>query len=60
MIRYIDLIGIKGFGFVVVNLFYFIYLMLVLLFNIVIVNGYNVLIGVKVKLGCWDYYLVMW
>lgn len=50
---------IVGLGLVVVNFFYFMYFIFVMLFNIVIFNGYNVLMGVKVCFGCWDSYFMM-
>lgn len=58
-IREIDAKAIKGLGPAVANLLYFLHPTIVAPFNTAIVNGYNALIGGKVKLGRWDEYLAM-
>lgn len=50
---------IKGLGPAAANLLYFLHPTLAPPFNTAIVKGYNLLTGVKVKLGRWDEYLAM-
>lgn len=58
-IRDLDGKSIKGLGPAAANLLYFLHPTLVPPFNTAIVNGYNALVGAKVKLGRWDEYLAM-
>ena len=58
-IRQIDSHGIKGLGPAVANLLYFLHPTLMPPFNTAIVNGYNAVTGLNVKLGRWDHYLAM-
>lgn len=58
-IRQIDAHGIKGLGPAVANLLYFLHPTLMPPFNTAIVNGYNAVADLKVKLGRWDHYLAM-
>lgn len=58
-IQEIDARAIKGLGPAVANLLYFLHPTLVPPFNTAIVNGYNALMGAKVKLGRWDQFLAM-
>ena len=58
-IHALDRRGIKGLGPAAANLLYFLHPTLVPPFNTAIVNGYNALVGAKVKLGRWDEYLAM-
>jgi type II restriction enzyme len=55
----LDARRIKGLGPAAANLLYFLHPTLVPPFNTAIVNGYNALMGTKVKLGRWDEYLAM-
>lgn len=50
---------IKGLGPAAANLLYFLHPTIVPPFNTAIVNGYNALMGTKVKLGKWAEYLAM-
>ena len=50
---------IKGLGPTAANLLYFLHPTIVPPFNTAIVNGYNALMGAKVKLGRWDEFLAM-
>lgn len=58
-IRALDECRIKGLGPAAANLLYFLHPTLVPPFNTAIVNGYNALMGAKVKLGKWDEYLAL-
>ena len=58
-IRTLDECRIKGLGPAAANLLYFLHPTLVPPFNTAIVNGYNALMGAKVKLGKWDEYLAL-
>lgn len=58
-IRTLDERRIKGLGPAAANLLYFLHPTLVPPFNTAIVNGYNALMGAKVKLGKWDEYLAL-
>ncbi len=58
-IRQLDSRQIKGLGPAAANLLYFLHPTFVPPFNTAIVNGYNALIGAKVKLGKWTEYLAM-
>lgn len=58
-IREIDGKAIKGLGPAAANLMYFLHPTVVPPFNTAIVNGYNALVGAKVRLGRWDEYLAM-
>lgn len=58
-IRRLDGRRIKGLGPAAANLLYFLHPTVVPPFNTAIVNGYNALVGSKVKLGKWDEYLTM-
>lgn len=58
-IRALDQQRIKGLGPAVANLLYFLHPTIVPPFNTAIVNGYNALVGAKVKLGRWEDYLAM-
>lgn len=51
--------NIKGLGPAAANLLYFLHPTIIPPFNTAIVNGYNALVGAKVKLGSWDGYLAM-
>jgi len=50
---------IKGLGPVAANLLYFLHPTLAPPFNTAIVNGYNAIMGARVRLGRWDEYLAM-
>lgn len=58
-IRTLDNCRIKGLGPAAANLLYFLHPTIVPPFNTAIVNGYNALMGAKVKLGKWDEYLAL-
>lgn len=58
-IRRLDERHIKGLGPAAANLLYFLHPTLAVPFNTAIVNGYNAVMGAKVKLGRWDEYLAM-
>jgi type II restriction enzyme len=58
-IRRLDACAIKGLGPAVANLLYFLHPTIMPPFNTAIVNGYNALMGAKVKLGRWENYLAM-
>ncbi|RTM05532.1 MAG: type II restriction endonuclease [Hyphomicrobiales bacterium] len=58
-IHEIDRMKIKGLGPAVANLLYFLHPTIIPPFNTAIVNGYNALMGAKVKLGRWDEFLAM-
>lgn len=58
-IRRLDERRIKGLGPAAANLLYFLHPTVVPPFNTAIVNGYNALVGSKVKLGKWNEYLTM-
>lgn len=58
-IHALDRQTIKGLGPAAANLLYFLHPTLAVPFNTAIVNGYNALMGAKVKLGRWDAYLAM-
>lgn len=58
-IRDIDRQSIKGLGPAAANLLYFLHPTLAPPFNTAIVNGYNALMGARVKLGRWEDYLAM-
>lgn len=51
--------NIKGLGPAAANLLYFLHPTIIPPFNTAIVNGYNALVGAKVKLGSWDEFLAM-
>lgn len=58
-IHTLDRQAIKGLGPAAANLLYFLHPTVAVPFNTAIVNGYNALMGAKVKLGRWDAYLAM-
>jgi hypothetical protein len=58
-IHTLDRQAIKGLGPAAANLLYFLHPTIAVPFNTAIVNGYNALMGAKVKLGRWDAYLAM-
>lgn len=58
-IHALDRRAIKGLGPAAANLLYFLHPTIAVPFNTAIVNGYNALMGAKVKLGRWDAYLAM-
>ncbi len=58
-IRALDAHKIKGLGPAAANLLYFVHPTLAMPSNTAIVNGYNALMGAKVKLGSWEEYLAM-
>lgn len=58
-IRALDQRQIKGLGPAAANLLYFLHPTIVTPFNTAIVNGYNALLGAKVKLGKWSEFLAM-
>lgn len=58
-IQQLDARKIKGLGPAAANLLYFLHPTLTPPFNTAIVNGYNALLGARVKLGKWDEYLAM-
>lgn len=58
-IRTLDRHQIKGLGPTAANLLYFLHPTITPPFNTAIVNGYNALMGARVKLGKWDEYLAM-
>lgn len=58
-IRTLEKQQIKGVGPAAANLLYFLHPTIVAPFNAAIVNGYNAVMGAKVKLGRWDDYLLM-
>lgn len=58
-IHALDRQAIKGLGPAAANLLYFLHPTIAVPFNTAIVNGYNALMGAKVKLGRWDAYLAM-
>ncbi|SUA47488.1 hypothetical protein [Nocardia africana] len=51
--------NIKGLGPAAANLLYFLHPTVAAPFNTAIVNGYNALVGARVKLGKWEQYLAM-
>jgi type II restriction enzyme len=53
-IRTLEKQQIKGVGPAAANLLYFLHPTIVAPFNTAIVNGYNAVMGAKVKLGRWD------
>lgn len=55
----LDSCQIKGLGPAAANLLYFLHPTIVPPFNTAIVNGFNALVGAKVKLGKWSEYLAM-
>lgn len=58
-IHQLDQQGIKGLGPAAANLLYFLHPTLIPPFNTAIVNGFNALVGAKVKLGRWPDFLAM-
>lgn len=58
-IRRLDQARIKGLGPAAANLLYFLHPTIAPPFNTAIVNGYNALVGARVKLGSWEEYLSM-
>ncbi len=58
-IHQLDAHRIKGLGPAAANLLYFLHPTFVTPFNTAIVNGYNAIVGAKVKLGRWDEYVAM-
>jgi type II restriction enzyme len=58
-IRTLDRYRIKGLGPTAANLLYFLHPTITPPFNTAIVNGYNALMGARVKLGKWAEYLAM-
>ncbi len=58
-IRTLTAKNIKGLGPAAANLLYFLHPTIIPPFNTAIVNGYNALVGAKVKLGSWDEFLAM-
>jgi len=58
-IRTLDRHKIKGLGPTAANLLYFLHPTITPPFNTAIVNGYNALMGARVKLGKWAEYLAM-
>ena len=58
-VRQLDAQGIKGLGPAAANLLYFLHPTHMPPFNTAIVNGYNALLGARVKLGRWEEYLAM-
>lgn len=58
-IRRLDQARIKGLGPAAANLLYFLHPTIAPPFNTAIVNGYNALVGARVKLGSWEEYLAM-
>lgn len=58
-IRALDQRKIKGLGPAAANMLYFLHPTIVPPFNTAIVNGYNALVGARVRLGRWDEYLAM-
>lgn len=55
----LDRRAIKGLGPTAANLLYFLHPTIIPPFNTAIVNGYNALMGSRVRLGRWDDYLTM-
>ncbi|HJT70810.1 MAG TPA: hypothetical protein VJ731_11460 [Terriglobales bacterium] len=55
----LDARGIKGLGPAVANILYFLHPTLLPPSNTAIVNGFNLLLGERKKLGCWSSYLEM-
>ena len=58
-IQELDRKRIKGLGPAVANLLYFLHPTVIPPFNTAIVNGYNALMGARVKLGRWSEFLAM-
>ncbi|HET7754358.1 MAG TPA: type II restriction endonuclease [Anaeromyxobacteraceae bacterium] len=58
-IRRLDAQRVKGLGPAAANLLYFLHPTIASPFNTAIVNGYNALVGARVKLGRWSEYLAI-
>jgi len=58
-IHRLDALHIKGLGPTAANLLYFLHPTIAPPFNTALVDGYNALMGTKVKLGSWSHYLAM-
>ena len=55
----LDALSIKGMGPAAANLLYFLHPTLMPAFNTAILNGFNALIGARLRLGSWQDYLAM-
>lgn len=58
-IHELDALKIKGLGPAVANILYFIHPTLLPPSNTAMINGFNLLFGTRLKLGCWSSYLEM-